>query len=113
MKIGIIGNGFVGKATSELECKDVELLIYDKNPKLCEPKNITLKNLLKCEIIFVSVPTPMKKDGECYTGIVRNVIKEIKNMEYKGFIVLRSTVPVGTCDGLQIKFMPEFLKGEG
>ena len=29
MKIGIIGNGFVGKATSLLECSDVNIIVYD------------------------------------------------------------------------------------
>ena len=27
MKIGIIGNGFVGKATKQLECKDISSLL--------------------------------------------------------------------------------------
>ena len=29
MKIGIIGNGFVGKATNILANPDVELIVYD------------------------------------------------------------------------------------
>ena len=27
MRIGVIGNGFVGKATTQLRCKDIELYI--------------------------------------------------------------------------------------
>jgi hypothetical protein len=30
MKICIIGNGFVGKATFIFGCKDVEIMAYDK-----------------------------------------------------------------------------------
>ena len=37
MKIGIIGNGFVGKATKQLKCSDIEILAYDINPEICEP----------------------------------------------------------------------------
>ena len=33
----------------------------------------------------------------------------LNNLNYKGFIILRSTVPVGTCDRLNCFFMPEFL----
>jgi len=33
----------------------------------------------------------------------------LEKIEYKGFIVLRSTVPVGTSDELKCYFMPEFL----
>ena len=38
MKIGVIGNGFVGKATKILKCDKTQLLVYDINPDLCEPK---------------------------------------------------------------------------
>ena len=58
MKIGIIGNGFVGNATMQLKCKDIDVMAYDLNPELCIPKNTTLEDMLDCEIIFVSVPTP-------------------------------------------------------
>ena len=45
MKIGIIGNGFVGKATRQLECKEIEILSYDINPEFCQPKGTTLDDL--------------------------------------------------------------------
>ena len=109
MKIGIIGNGFVGKATNQLKCKDVDILAYDINPDFCEPKGIQLNDLNNCDIIFISVPTPMSKDGSCHLNIVKKVLEDIKNINYQGFIVLRSTVPVGTCDDLKCYFMPEFL----
>ena len=109
MIIGVIGNGFVGKATTQLKCKDIELLAYDINPEACEPKGLLLEDMNKCEIIFVSVPTPMSKDGSCHLNIVKSVLKDLKSIDYKGYIVLRSTVPAGTCDELNVYFMPEFL----
>jgi nucleotide sugar dehydrogenase len=109
MLVGIIGNGFVGKATRQLECDNIKTLIYDINPDLCVPKNLSLDEMNQCEIIFVSVPTPMNKDGSCYLNIVRTVLENLKNVNYGGFIVIRSTVPVGTCDELNCYFMPEFL----
>ena len=109
MKIGIIGNGFVGKATNQLKCNDIDILAYDINPELCNPKGLVLNDLNVCEIIFISVPTPMNKDGSCHLNIVKNVLKEIENINYDGFVVLRSTVPVGTSDELKCYFMPEFL----
>ena len=109
MKIGVIGNGFVGKATSIFECKDIELLTYDINHALCNPIGLTLQDMIDCDIIFVSVPTPMKESGECYLNIVKDVIKNLNDIHFKNYIVLRSTVPVGTCDALGVYFMPEFL----
>ncbi len=110
MKIGIIGNGFVGKATRVLECNDIDIYSYDINPDLCIPHGITLKDLVKrCSIIFVSVPTPMNSDGSCYLNIVENVVSDIKKIDENKCIVIRSTVPVGTADRLGCYFMPEFL----
>ena len=109
MIIGIIGNGFVGKATTQLRCKDIELLAYDINPEACEPKGLVLEDMNKCEIIFISVPTPMSKNGSCHLNIVRSVLKDLESINYQGFVVLRSTVPVGTSDELGLYFMPEIL----
>ena len=109
MKIGVIGNGFVGKATNQLKCKDIEIYAYDVNPELCYPKGISLQNMKKCEIIFISVPTPMNIDGSCHLNILESVINELNNIDYNGFIVIRSTIPPGTSDNLNCYFMPEFL----
>lgn len=109
MKIGIIGNGFVGKATKHLRCNDIEVLVYDINPELCEPIGLVLEDLNECEIIFISVPTPMNIDGSCYLNIVNSVLKDLEKINFQNNIVLRSTVPVGTSDNLNVNFMPEFL----
>ena len=109
MKIGVIGNGFVGKATSQLKCKDIKLFAYDINPEHCDPKGIEIIDLLDCEILFISVPTPMSKDGSCFLNIIKSVLNDLNDINYSGFIVLRSTVPVGTSNDLNIYFMPEFL----
>merc|ERR1712166_436623 len=98
-----------GKATSILKCKDINLMSCDINPELCNPIGLKLNDMKDCEIIFISVPTPMKESGECYINIVNEVINNLKNINFKNYIVLRSTVPVGTCDKLGIYFMPEFL----
>ena len=109
MKIGVIGNGFVGKATSQLNCDAIDILAYDINPHACVPQGLILSDMNQCEVIFISVPTPMSKDGSCHLTIVKSVLNDLQSIHYKGFIVLRSTVPAGTCDNLGIYFMPEFL----
>jgi len=110
--IGIIGNGFVGNATSQLKNKTIDCLIYDINPEKCSPNNLTLKELCKkSDIIFICVPTPMKKDGSCFLGIIEQLIFEMN--QYIDFnikpIVIRSTIPVGTSIKFNCFFMPEFL----
>jgi len=109
MKIGIIGNGFVGKATYQLMCDDIDILAYDINQDLCYPKSLIFSDLNNCELIFISVPTPMNSDGSCYLEIIKTVLNNLENIDYNGYVVLRSTVPVGTSDILNCYFMPEFL----
>lgn len=111
MKIGIIGNGFVGKATNILQNDNVELVIYDVNPDLCNPKNTTLDDICKTDLVFISVPTPMNSDGSCHLGILESVVSNISKLcdLNEKLIVIRSTVPPGTSDNLNCYFMPEFL----
>ena len=109
IKIGVIGNGFVGKATRLLECDDINIISYDKNPELCQPLGITINDLSDCEFIFISVPTPMNKDSSCYLGIIESVINDLNSINFSGYLILRSTVPPGTSDKLKCCFMPEFL----
>ena len=37
MLIGIIGNGFVGKATKLLKSPTINIMVYDIRPEACEP----------------------------------------------------------------------------
>ncbi|MAH48561.1 hypothetical protein CMI37_22235 [Candidatus Pacearchaeota archaeon] len=110
MKIGIIGNGYVGGATALLEHGKVPFLIYDKDPDKCRPSGLDFKELLSCDFIFVAVPTPMKSDGECAVHIVEGVVNDLAAAGYnKERVIVKSTVPVGTCRRLGVMFMPEFL----
>ena len=46
--IGIIGNGFVGRASFQLKCDSLELRVYDINQSLCIPLGTTLKDICEC-----------------------------------------------------------------
>ena len=103
---GIIGYGFVGRAMRQFECELNNVLIYDINPELCSPKNISIEHINSvCDIIFICVPTPMNKDGSCHLNIVENVISQLN----KNKVIIKSTVPVGTSKRLECSFSPEFL----
>jgi UDPglucose 6-dehydrogenase len=106
MIITIIGNGFVGKATGILECEQNHIWYYDIQPHLCSPPNLTLQQINdKSDIIFISVPTPMKMDGTCNTDIIENLLSNL----HHPFIIIRSTVPIGFSEKNDCFFMPEFL----
>ena len=116
MKIGIIGQGYVGTAIKvgfepyyELETYDK----YDESKTTCDLKQL----VWGCEVIFVCVPTPMNEDGSCHTDIVESVIKEIDTYANGlQIVVIKSTVPPGTTErlnnlykGVNVIFNPEFL----
>lgn len=108
MKIGVIGNGYVGRATSMLACNSEDLLVWDTDESKRNINNFT--DLKVCDFVFVCVPTPMNKDGSCYLGIVEEVVNQLITLGlHNESIVVRSTVPVGTSKNLGVSFMPEFL----
>jgi UDPglucose 6-dehydrogenase len=114
MKIGIVGNGFVGKATQilgrfksdKVSATCVDVLVYDIRPEACIPPNVTLSDLESaCDLIFFCLPTPLNHDNSCYTTILEETIANI----HHPFKVVRSTVPVGFSEMHGCYFMPEFL----
>ena len=113
MSFAIIGNGFVGKATQILSENNpnIKMMIYDIDPQKCQPLGTKLEDLRECDIIFICVPTPMDKNGRNHLGIVESVVASLKKVVdlSKTYIVIRSTVLVGTSDQLGCYFMPEFL----
>ena len=117
MKIGIIGNGFVGSAIMHGFILHVDdILIHDKDIKR---STHTLDELVKgSDVIFICVPTPMFESGKCDMSIVESVVAELNNyaeMKEK-VVVVKSTVVPGTIELLASRyylmnfvFNPEFL----
>jgi nucleotide sugar dehydrogenase len=118
--VGIVGHGFVGKAIDEFFKSKMKVLVNDK----VKPELNTLREVVEgSEVIFVAVPSPMQKDGSCYTGFLKEVISSIKDeatalqRNHDSFvIVVKSTVYPGFVDEmkklhptLRITFSPEFL----
>lgn len=112
MKIGIIGNGYVGKATQLLKCSLIDTMyVYDIIPEKCIPIGMPFEKLSECDLIFISLPTPMTSEGVCHTDIISGCVNNLRRIinSDKTSIVLRSTVPPGTSENLGVYFMPEFL----
>ena len=131
MRIGIVGQGYVGTALKEGMSQHYDVETFDINSNL-RTKN-SVRDLIKSvSMTFVCVPTPMKKDGSCDTSIVESVVKDIDEAqqwcldsmlnhgiepaEKRTIIIIKSTIPPGTTNKLnkkyknvQIVFNPEFL----
>jgi len=127
MKIGIIGLGFVGLSfASVLASKGYSIIGVDTDKEklekikngivpFYEPKlqsmlrrslNVGLKissNILaikKCNLIFVTVGTPQKRNGEIDLTMIKNVTNKIGKLlsktQHKPIIIIKSTVIPGT-----------------
>lgn len=124
MKIGIIGNGFVGSAIMHGFLLHVEdIMIYDKDSR--KSTNSLSEVASDADVVFICVPTPMFESGECDLSIVNSVVDEIiselnnSSRESDLILVIKSTVVPGTVESLaekysnvnKIKFVfnPEFL----
>ena len=118
-RIGVVGNGFVGKAVKfgfspAVGC-DAEVRVYDKDPN--KSTHTLEETVNESDFIFLSVPTPANKDGSINTDILSSAIQDIDDVSTRdNYIVIRSTVTPGTTRRLQqeyhqlnLLFNPEFL----
>ena len=110
MKVGVIGNGFVGEAQAFAFSLSNKVLIYDIDPKRSFN---TLEEVHQADFIFVCVPTPMRESGDQDISYIEEVFKHSN----RGPIyIIKSTIEPGTTKRLQEKypklsivFSPEFL----
>ena len=112
MNLGVIGAGVVGSAYIKgLKKWGHRVAVYDI--KLQNP----FSEILSSKIIFICVPSPSKKNGECDTSIIESVIRKLNLNLYKGEVVICSTVYPGFTKKMQIKYkkisiscVPELLR---
>jgi UDP-glucose 6-dehydrogenase len=109
MKIGFIGQGFVGKnIANDFERRGFEVVRYALEEEYKENKD----QIALCDIVFIAVPTPTTSLGFDYC-----IVDESLRLVGDGKIaVIKSTILPGTADTLQKKhpdlvilFSPEFL----
>ena len=115
MRLGIVGQGFVGSAVSAGFGSHFEMETFDlKTPCTCS----SIEDLIqKSKVAFICVPTPMNPDGSCCLKTVEKVVEEISKADFEdGIVVIKSTVPPRTTENLRnrfpslsIIFNPEFL----
>ena len=98
INVGIIGFGFVGESQAFAFSPIANVFIYDVDP--LRSVN-TLDEVLKCDFVFVCVPTPMQNDGTQDKSFIEDVFSNSR----KGPIyIIKSTVIPGTTKSLQKKF---------
>ena len=111
LKIGIIGHGFVGKATDWGFSKNSNKFIVD--PKI--GTNIDQLSEFNPKLIFICVPTPMGENGVQDSSIIEAVVQETTAKCLESIIVIKSTVLPSILEKIgktnkKIIYNPEFLR---
>ena len=109
MKIGCIGQGWIGKNyANDFEARGYEVIRY----ALEAPYTVNKEKITECDIVFIAVPTPTTPEGFDYS-IIRAVLPLVGKEKTA---VIKSTILPGTTEALQQLFpdifvlhSPEFL----
>lgn len=109
MKIGFIGQGFIGKNyADDFEARGYSVVRY----ALEEPFINNREKIAECDIVFIAVPTPTTPNGFDY----HIVEAALTNIGAGKVAVIKSTILPGTTKKIQSKypsltvlFSPEFL----
>lgn len=105
--VAIIGMGHVGRSMYDLLSPCADIVTYDVRQDDVYPGS----NLSHCSIGVICVDTPPLSDGACD---ISNVVEAVKRIPVQD-ILLKSTVPPGTTDGLiestgkSVCFSPEYV----
>lgn len=113
-RFGIIGFGFVGRATAHAFAEHVDIAHHDPaSHASCSLDELTRSS----DALFVCVPTPRSPSGAADVTIVEAVLQELSDRRVDVPVVLKSTVPPGSTARwakvlapLPLVFSPEFLR---
>lgn len=137
MNVAVVGTGYVGLVAGacfaelghHVVCVDNNqaklailragrLPIYEPGLEEMVPKNASRGRLRftddlatavrECEVVFIAVGTPPGEDGSADLRHVMAVASQIgKNINGFKVVVVKSTVPIGTCDKVRAMIAPE------
>jgi UDPglucose 6-dehydrogenase len=144
MKIAVFGAGFVGLSNGLLLSQFHEVVFFDVNQnkikdlnqKIIPPIDDNQASILdqlklsylalhvdkfistNYDVVFIATPTDYDVNKNYFdTNSIDNIIEELDKKNFKGIVVIKSTIPVGYTNeklkkypNLNIIFSPEFLR---
>lgn len=114
LKLGIIGNGVVGRATARAFMEHCEVRCWDSLP---ERRTHLLNQTLSSDLVMICLPTPQREGSlECDTSALVRFFEGLPEEYRQANYVIRSTVPIGFtrkthehCNIPNLVHSPEFL----
>lgn len=112
ISVGIIGGGVLGRAHANVLRHYFDVKVYDLEPLRATH---SLRDTLQQDVLFLCLPTPMRKDGTVCCDAVFDVLHCIESESSCKAVILKSTMPpedMLRCD-LKVPgrfiYSPEFL----
>lgn len=109
--VGVIGLGTVGWAVIHGMSPFFKCVGYDIEG------DYEWESVIQTDIIFVCVSTPLGNDHRLDCDNVTSVLERLDSEQYKGCVVIKSTISVGYTENakkqfpdLRLVYMPEFLR---
>lgn len=109
--LGVIGLGSVGSAAKETLHDHFNVIGFDIDGRG------NWNDVVSTDAVFVCVPTNGTQEGQLDMSNIFNVATSLDEAEFKGLVVIKSTLQPGTMDRLQIEYpslrvsyVPEFLR---
>ena len=99
--IAFIGYGFVGKSCHKAFEHNSEAIIIDPKYSTTTVADLAIS---QPKLTFVSIYAPTLDDGSVDASIIYNIFQQLVDIQYKGLVVLKSTLPPSIVDDLYVKF---------
>ena len=113
MEIAILGNSINTKLFSCYECENVIVKIFDimnSSGNLLEKQ---LQTILNVDLIFICLPVLINKKKKIDISGIELIVRKIQFFPNHPPIVISSPVPPGTCERLEVSFMPILIFNDG
>jgi len=117
--VGVIGLGFVGNALYQSFIAKSDILNVSGYDKYKNGGIGSIKDMINTDIVFLCLPTLYSEDKKTYDlEALFDVCQALTENQYKGVVVVKSTILPGTCNmlvekyGLSIIHNPEFLSAK-
>ena len=114
IRVGIIGNGFVGSAHANVFRHYADVKVFDVDTRRSPNE---WQETVNQDIVFLCLPTPMNRDGQVNRNIVERTLYQLCEDGLPTAVILKSTLPPADLLELDAKyghgplliFSPEFL----
>lgn len=102
LTVGIVGGGFVGGAHARALSTYARVLTYDRDESR---RTAELADVARADVIFVCLPTPMRRDGSVEDGVVWEALDSLRaNLVHSPAVIVKSTLPPSALDRLYEEF---------